>query len=162
MKSILVGLPNTSQSLVHFQLGLGFSICYILQLYFSLMLEIKKTCSYKGTSPNYFFQNNFIVTLSWNPIPPPNNVIPLISRKITCPSEITIAFDLPLPLSAIIPLDELLILSCWMIVNCTYILLKHSAKQCRLYIPTFLLVSSPDPTYERGGLVTSGQFLRLH
>ena len=25
----------------------------------------------KGASPNYFFQNNVIVTLSWNP-PPPN------------------------------------------------------------------------------------------
>ena len=33
--------------------------------------------------------------------------------------------------SAVIPLDELLILSCWMIVNC--FLLKHDAKQCRLY-----------------------------
>ena len=34
-------------------------------------------------------------------------------------------------MSAIIPLDELLILSCWMIVNC--FLLKHGAKQGRLY-----------------------------
>ena len=25
----------------------------------------------------------------------------------------------------------------WMIVNCTYFLLKHGAKQCCLYIPTF-------------------------
>ena len=33
--------------------------------------------------------------------------------------------------SAVMPLDELLILSCWMIVNC--FLLKHGAKQCRLY-----------------------------
>ena len=29
----------------------------------------------KGASPNYFFQNNVIVTLSWNPLPPsPHNV----------------------------------------------------------------------------------------
>ena len=85
------------------------------------------------------FFHNVIVTFSWNPPPPPPNVTPLISSKITCPSEITVAFDLPLPLSAVIRLDELLILSCWMIVNCTYVLLKHGAKQCRLYIPTFLL-----------------------
>ena len=39
--------------------------------------------------------------------------------------------------SAVVPLNELLILSCWMVVNCTYFLLKHGAKQCCLYIPTF-------------------------
>ena len=34
-------------------------------------------------------------------------------------------FDLPLYtlVSAVIPFDELTILSCWMIVNCTYFLL---------------------------------------
>ena len=38
----------------------------------------------KGASPNYFFQNNVIVTLSWNP---PQNVTPPISSKSTCPSD---------------------------------------------------------------------------
>ena len=70
------------------------------------------------------------MTLSWN-TPRPHNITPLISSKITCLSEITIAFDLPLPLFAIIPLDELLILSYGMMVNCTYLLLKHGA--CVVY-----------------------------
>ena len=41
-------------------------------------------------------------------------------------------------MSAVILLDELLILSCWMIVNCTYFLLKLGAKQGRLLYQHFV------------------------
>ena len=71
----------------------------------------------EGVSKLFFFQNNVIVTLSWNP-PLPHNVIPLISSKIIVHRRSLLLVTTLV--SAIIPLDELLTLSCWMIVNCTY------------------------------------------
>ena len=36
----------------------------------SVYLSMHKISYIKGASPNYFFQNNVIVTLSWNPPSP--------------------------------------------------------------------------------------------
>ena len=52
--------------------------------------------SSKGASPNYFFQNNVIVTLSWNPPPPPKTSHLRYQAKLLV-RRITVAFDLPLP-----------------------------------------------------------------
>ena len=67
---------------------------------------------YFTLAPNYFFQNNVIVTLSWNPPPPPPKTSHLRCQELLV-HWITVAFELPLvPLClAVIPLDELLILS---------------------------------------------------
>ena len=71
-------------------------------------------------------QNNVIVTLVGTTPPPERHTSDI--KQNYCPSEITVAPATTL-VSAVIPLNELLILSCWMVVNCTYLLLKHGAKQ---------------------------------
>ena len=112
-----------------------------------------------GASPNYFFQNNVIVTLSWNPPPPitshlyissagneiwnsryyVNCMMCVYRKKNSLKSRSTMKINIgdhrcfwlaTTLMSAVILLDKLLILSCWMIVNC--FLLKHGAKQRHL------------------------------
>ena len=109
-------------------------------------------CS-KGASPNYFFRH---CDIKLEPPPPPSqNVTPLISSKITCPSDHR-CFSLATTLvSAVIPLDELLILrslddrklyllspearcqTSTSLAWCGGSGDETSAKQCCLYIPTF-------------------------
>ena len=84
---------------------------------------------------------NVIVTLSWNP--PPKRHTSDIKQIRYQANYLSVGdhrcFWLATTLvSAVIPLDELLILSCWMVVNCTYFLLKHGAKQCRLFFRHFV------------------------
>ena len=71
-------------------------------------IQIPRSQCCKGASPNYFFQNNVIVTPP-PPPPPPHKTSHLRYQAKLLVRRITVAFDLPLPLSAVIPLDELLL-----------------------------------------------------
>ena len=84
----------------------------------SVTLKFALQQPFRGRLQTIFFRTNVIVTLiKLEPFPPPN-----VHGDHRCFSLATAL------VSPIIALDELLILSCWMIVNCTYFLLKHGGK----------------------------------
>ena len=88
----------------------------------------------RGRLQTFFFPKNVIVTLSWNP-PQTSHLRYRAKLLVRRRSLLLLTYHYPCVCRNTARWTAHT--EGWMIVNCTYFLLKHGAKQCRLYIPTF-------------------------